>query len=161
MKRGLGCFLLVIITFLSEAQIKTEWISSTQKDPWKIKNEITISSASGKYDAEININRTLQIIEGFGSCFNEVGWTSLNLLSATDREKIFKELFAPNTGANFTICRMPLGANDFSRDWYSYNETDADFEMKKFSIANDSETLIPFIKNAQKYNPDLKIWASP
>ena len=161
MKRGFGCFLLGIITLLSEAQIKTEWISSTQIDLWKMKNEITISPASGKYDAEININKTLQIVEGFGSCFNEVGWTSLNLLSATEREKIFKELFAPNTGANFTICRMPLGANDFSRDWYSYNETDGDFKMEKFSIANDRETLIPFIKNAQKYNPDLKLWASP
>ena len=37
-------------------------------------------------------------------------------------------------GANFTMARMPIGANDFSRDWYSYNETDGDFEMKNFSI---------------------------
>ena len=85
----------------------------------------------------------------------------MSLLSDKDRENIFKELFAPGAGANFTICRMPIGANDFSRDWYSYNETDGDFEMKNFSIANDKETLIPFIKNAQKYNPGLKLWASP
>ncbi|OIR07615.1 O-glycosyl hydrolase family 30 [mine drainage metagenome] len=85
----------------------------------------------------------------------------MSLLSNSDKEKIFKELFSPNVGANFTICRMPIGANDFSRDWYSYNETDGDFEMKNFSIVNDKETLIPFIKNAQKYNPDLKLWASP
>ncbi|GHU89184.1 hypothetical protein FACS1894174_07250 [Bacteroidia bacterium] len=30
--------------------------------------------------------------------------------------------------------------NDFSRDWYSYNETDGDFEMRNFSIDNDKET---------------------
>ncbi len=161
MKRVLGCFLLVMITLLSIAQAKIEWTSSTQKDPWKINNQQVATSASGKYDVVINLKSTLQTIEGFGTCFNEVGWTSLNLLSATDREKILKELFAPNTGANFTICRMPVGANDFSRDWYSYNETDGDFGMKNFSIANDRETLIPFIKAAQKYNPDLKLWASP
>ena len=33
--------------------------------------------------------------------------------------------------------------------------------MKNFSIKNDLETLIPFIKNARKYNPSLKLWASP
>ena len=68
-----------------------------------------------------------------------------------------EELFFPEIGANFTICRMPVGANDFSRDWYSYNETEGDFEMEYFTIANDQQTLIPFIKGAQKYNSDLRI----
>jgi len=56
---------------------------------------------------------------------------------------------------------MPVGANDFSRDWYSYNETDGDFEMQNFSVDNDRETLIPFITSALQYNSELKIWASP
>ena len=72
-----------------------------------------------------------------------------------------KELFAPGLGANFTICRMPVAANDFSREWYSYNETEGDFDMKNFSISHDLETLVPFIKNAKKYNPSLMLWASP
>jgi glucosylceramidase len=83
----------------------------------------------------------------------------LSLPAAT--RKILKEMFAPGKGANFTICRMPIGANDFSRQWYSYNETPGDFDMKNFSIANDQETLIPFIKAAMKYNPSIKLWASP
>ena len=98
--------------------------------------------------------KTLQKMEGFGGCFNELGWTSLNCLNQNDRESIFRELFAKDYGANFNICRMPVGANDFSRDWYSYDETDGDFGLKHFSIANDKQTLIPFIKNAQKYNSD-------
>jgi glucosylceramidase len=56
---------------------------------------------------------------------------------------------------------MPVGANDFSLDWYSYDETEGDFDMKNFSIENDLKTLIPFIKEARKQNPGLKIWASP
>jgi glucosylceramidase len=27
---------------------------------------------------------------------------------------------------------MPVGANDFSINWYSYDETDGDFDMTKF-----------------------------
>ena len=56
---------------------------------------------------------------------------------------------------------MPVGANDFSRDWYSYDEVPGDFALEHFSIANDLETLVPFIKSALGYQPKLKLWASP
>ncbi len=111
-----------------------------------------------KSDVPISSNAQLQTIEGFGGCFNELGWTSLNSLAASDKEDIFKELFALGKGANFTVSRMPVRANDFSRDWYSHDETEGDFELKNFSIRNDSETLIPFIHHASKriqFLPDL------
>ncbi len=112
-----------------------------------------------KYD--ISLDDKGQAVDGFGACFNELGWTSLSLLSEADRADVIKELFAPNTGANFNICRMPVAANDFSTDWYSYNETEGDFEMKNFSIEHDKATLIPFIHSALEQNPELKIWGSP
>ncbi|MDR0384498.1 MAG: beta-glycosidase [Prevotellaceae bacterium] len=139
-----------------------QWIASTPEYSWKSQNIDNIKFINNNnFDAKVDILSPKQTVEGFGSCFNELGWTSLSALSESDRETIMKELFEPGTGANFTVCRMPVGANDFSRNWYSYNETDGDFEMKNFSIDNDRETLIPFIKNALKYNPALKIWASP
>jgi glucosylceramidase len=142
-------------------QKKAEWISSTEQSQWHNHEGLQLISVSGKADAEIFLDKPLQTMEGFGACFNELGWTSLNTLSQQDRESVLNEMFSPGVGANFTICRMPVGANDFARDWYSYNETDGDFEMKNFSIANDLQTLVPFIKNAKQYNPNLKIWASP
>ena len=150
-----------LVVYSLQAQTKTEWVSSSKDHQWKIHDGLTTVSATRKTDVEIEVDKPLHVVEGFGSCFNELGWASLKLLSAKDREDIFKELFAPGTGACFTICRMAVGANDFSLKWYSYDETDGDFEMKNFSIANDLKTLVPFIKSAQKYNPSLKIWASP
>ncbi|TDO24478.1 glycoside hydrolase family 30 protein [Pedobacter duraquae] len=143
----------------SKAQ-KVEWVSTTATAKWEVQKDSKISR-DGVADATVFTEKPRQTIEGFGACFNELGWTSLSALSATDRSSIFKELFAPGVGANFTVFRMPIGANDFSRQWYSYNETAGDFEMKNFSIDNDKETLIPFIKSALKYNPELKLWASP
>ncbi|RZJ73192.1 glycoside hydrolase family 30 protein [Flavobacterium sp.] len=135
------------------------WVSSTEREPWQ-RQSVTIHK---KVDNALSIDasRQFQVIDGFGSCFNELGWTSLSELSEKDRNDIFKELFQPNFGANFNSCRMPIGANDFSRDWYSYDETDQDFDLKDFSIKNDLETLIPFIKSAQKFNKKLTVWASP
>ena len=127
------------------AQQNASWISSSAETQWVKQPGLKLKKSNVKADVIINVSETQQTIEGFGACFNELGWTSLSLLSNNDREAILKELFQPGIGANFTICRMPVGANDFSRHWYSYNETDGDFEMKNFSIANDHETLIPFI----------------
>lgn len=109
----------------------------------------------------VDLDKPRQAVEGFGACFNELGWTSLSALSPKQRHDILRELFAPGVGANLTICRMPVGANDFSRGWYSYDETPDDFALDHFGIDNDLETLIPFIKGAQEHQPDLKLWASP
>ena len=100
-------------------------------------------------------------MQGFGACFNELGWTSLQMLSENDRESVLHELFDPVAGARFTYCRTPIGANDFATEAYSYDETDRDFGMKRFSIAHDQKTLVPFIQAALRYQPKLKLWASP
>lgn len=153
--------LILVMIILSGCQTRQiEWTSTTAENQWVIK-ETSLSKELASVDVEVYPDREQQTMDGFGSCFNELGWTSLNELDDADREDILNELFSPGTGANFTICRMPVAANDFARNWYSYNETDGDFAMENFSIANDRETLIPFIKNAKKYNPDLQIWASP
>jgi O-glycosyl hydrolase len=94
-----------------------EWIATTQKSQWQSKNQITVSAASNsKWDIEACLDQPLQTIEGFGACFNELGWTSLNTLASADKEAILRELFAPGVGANFNTCRMPVGADDFSLD---------------------------------------------
>jgi glucosylceramidase len=56
---------------------------------------------------------------------------------------------------------MPIGANDFANEAYTYDETDGDFDLKHFSIKHDRKTLIPFIHGAQRYQPKLRLWASP
>lgn len=151
---------ITTLTACTQSQ-KMEWVSSTVSAPWQEKPSLTAGGSTQQADILVDPSKTYQVIEGFGTCFNQLGWTSLSKLDEQSREGIMKELFAPDFGANFTICRMPIGANDFSVDWYSYNETDGDFEMKNFSIENDRTTLIPFIHHAQRYLPDMKIWASP
>jgi len=152
--------ILIIGIQLSAHAQKIEWVSTTAASKWEVHEGLKAEEGSIA-DALVFTDRPLQTMEGFGACFNELGWTSLSALSLSSREDIFRELFSPGQGADFTIFRMPIGANDFSRKWYSYDETAGDFAMKNFSIANDMETLVPFIKAALVYNPSLKLWASP
>ena len=99
-----------------------EWYVTTAASPWQ--KRVAETAAGGGADVFVQTDTPQQAIEGFGACFNELGWTSLSALSAVDRDSVLRELFAPGVGANFTLCRMPVGANDFSRDWYSHDEVD-------------------------------------
>lgn len=164
MKTKLATTIISIFCLFSCGQkIEVNQIRTTEFKRWEsvapVNNNISDTAV------EVNIstaeNNCHQTVKGFGACFNELGWTSLAWLSEEDRNTVIKELFHPTEGARFNICRTPIGANDFSRDWYSYNETPGDFEMTNFSIMNDEATLIPFIKSALHYQPQLTLWASP
>nr|WP_286207922.1 glycoside hydrolase family 30 protein [Clostridium caldaquaticum] len=102
-----------------------------------------------------------QRIDGFGGCFNELGWIALSKIDKKEKEKVISELFNTETGCKFNFCRTPIGANDYAAEWYSYNENDGDYAMEKFSIERDRSYLIPYIKEAQRFQPDLKLFASP
>lgn len=125
-----------------------EWVVTTQTAPWYTCADLLVSPAEAPPDVLVQLDRPRQVIEGFGTAFNELGWISLSALGSDEQDGIMRELFAPGVGANFTVCCMPVGANDFSRDWYSCDELPGDFALEHFSIANDLETLVPFIRSA-------------
>ena len=142
------------------SQPKVEWVSETANMPWS-KEKAPEAVSSDKADVIVDTTRTAQTIQGFGSCFSELGWAAISGLDQKSQDSIMRELYAPGVGANFTICRMPVAANDFASDWYSYDEKAGDFNLDSFSISRDQISLLPFIKAAKKYRSDLKIWASP
>lgn len=154
---------VILFTVTNGFSQNVNWISSTEKQPWKTKEAIKVSDANAAtaVDIEILTEKKQQTIDGWGGCFNELGWQALNTLPFKERDKVIKEFFDPNEGLKYNLCRMPIGANDYSFNWYSLNEVDGDFEMKNFNIERDKTILIPYIKAALKYRPDLKIWASP
>ena len=57
--------------------------------------------------------------------------------------------------------RISPGANDYARSWYSCDEVEGDFNLNHFNIDRDKQAIIPFIRAAQKYNPDITCWISP
>lgn len=135
------------------------WISSTEEAPWREKQ---VSLSEGESNANLTITpETFQTVEGFGGCFNELGYVALSHLDEEERAQVFHALFHPDGDQKFSICRLPIGASDYALDWYSLNETDGDLAMAHFSIERDRQYLIPYIKEALQYNPELKLFASP
>lgn len=137
------------------------WTVTTPDGPWRALPAPEPTSPTRMPDVLVVHDDPQQEIEGFGACFNELGWQALRLLSAEERDGILRELFSPGVGASFGICRMPVGANDFSLDWYSFDETPGDLALDRFDLSHDDETLVPFIRAARAHRPDLAVWASP
>lgn len=159
-------FIIISVLFLSNLGVLAQeaqligWVSTTDNKPW-VEKDIPFQTTAGRSGLEIDLSKTKQTIEGFGACFNELGWEALNLVSYEEKQDILQSLFNQVSGAKFNIMRMPLGANDYSVDWYSFDETPGDYEMENFSIARDRLRLIPYIKEALSINPEIKVWASP
>lgn len=114
-------------------------------------------------DVDENITYQEMAQNIWGGCFNERGWHKLQMLTEEERNHILDLLFDPNEpeGLHLTMGRMPIGSSDFAMDLYSLNETENDYDMVNFSIERDKEMLIPYIREALKRQPNLKIWASP
>ncbi|WP_431090580.1 glycoside hydrolase family 30 protein [Paenibacillus sp. 8b26] len=136
-----------------------QWFSTSKAKAWQSRSH---HPSETQEPANLTITgETYQLVEGFGGCFNELGYVALNHLESDEREQVLHSLFHPEGEHKFTICRLPIGASDYALEWYSHNETDGDVEMKHYSIERDQQYLIPFIREALQLNPDLKLFASP
>ena len=160
-KNGFLLFLVGSVLTVNAQKSEIEWVSSTQNASWEIDSKnVSLSSKDTVNSIQILSEKKLQSIDGFGGCFNELGWEALISLPETKKQSIIKELFSP-AGANFSYCRMPVGSSDYALSYYSFDDVPEDFTMRNFNIDRDRYILIPYIKEALKVRKDLRIWASP
>lgn len=138
-----------------------EWTVSQRDNYFQTIEPVTVADAIDAKTIVIDLNQTAQTMKGFGTCFNELGWASLQQLTETELQEIFSEMFEPGKGANLNRGRMSMGANDFALDYYSPDDTEGDFELKDFSIERDKQNVIPMMKWALQYNPNIYFFASP
>lgn len=83
------------------------------------------------------------------------------MLTKEQKQEILQNIFAPDGDLKISMGRIPMNANDYARNWYSCDEVPGDFQLKYFNINRDKTSLIPYIKEAQKYNPNMTFWTSP
>ena len=140
------------------AQSKVSWICSTQSKVWQKLSDVGVNQTSANLKLSGLRHQTWH---GFGGCFNEIGWDVLQSLPVSKREAILASLFDSSKGCCLNFGRIPMGASDYALQWYSCNETEGDYAMKHFSIDRDRKYLIPYIKAAQKYQPNIRFFASP
>jgi glucosylceramidase len=155
---------LILLLYISGCSYEKEiqWISSTEKQRWQTEKPLNFSEVTGTTNVVTIVeSQPMQSVGGFGGCFNELGWEALSLLDSAMEDSLISLLFGPASDLKFTLGRVPIGANDYARDWYSLDDTAGDFSMQSFNIMRDQKSLIPYIKKALSHEPELRLWGSP
>jgi glucosylceramidase len=114
---------------------------------------------------EVDHSREFQSVVGWGAAMSDAAaYLIQTKLSAAQREALLQELFGREPGIGLSFVRIPMGASDFSRSHYSYDDRPAgetDSSLAHFSIEVDRAEKILALKRAIAINPQLKLVGSP
>jgi len=113
----------------------------------------------------IDENQTMQTMDGFGFALTGGSAELLSKMNAGERSKVLHQLFDKDgTNAGVSYIRLSIGSSDMNSFVFSYDDLakgEADFELKKFSLAQDLKDVVPVMKEILAINPAIKILGSP
>jgi len=121
--------------------------------------------ASAATIIEVDPKQRFQEMVGFGAAITDASaWLMQNKLNPQQRDALLNELFGKAPGANFSFTRLTIGASDFSRHHYSFDDMpkgESDPTLAHFSIEPNRADVLPITKAALAINPKLRVMASP
>jgi glucosylceramidase len=146
-----------------------EWVTTgdqsrlLEREPDLRFNRVAIDSSVPVID--VDDTQRFQSVIGWGAAMTDASaYLIQKKLSASQHEALLQELFGRDPGIGLSFVRIPMGASDFSRSHYSYDDRPAgesDSTLAHFSIDVDREEKIPTLKRALAINPQLKLMGSP
>lgn len=121
---------------------------------------------AGEPDTTVTLDAsvTYQTIAGFGASMTEASAWALDQLSPAERDRALHLLFDRDEGIGISLLRQPLGASDFARSVYSYDDQPPghrDPSLRDFSLDRDRQSILPLLKRAAALNPELTLIGSP
>ena len=154
-------------TMRANAPSAQMWLT-TADAAHKLAKQPVIPSAgpvTGDEAVSIDPSRRFQQIHGFGAAMTDASAELFSRLPDDKRRAIMVELFGrENGGLGLSFTRLTVGASDFSRSHYSYDDPPgnvADPALRYFSIEPAREYVLPRVREALEINPDLKVMISP
>ena len=172
MKRILVCLAGTLVAACTTIQAPTPrlaevWLT-TADGTQKLAPQPAIAAAgaaTGNEAVSIDTAKRFQRVQGFGAAMTDASAELLSRLPDDSRKAIMAELFSrSNGGLGLSFTRLTVGASDFSRTHYSYDDSPGnapDPELRHFSIAPAQQYVLPRVREALAINPDLKVMISP
>ncbi|WP_338599774.1 glycoside hydrolase family 30 beta sandwich domain-containing protein [Saccharopolyspora sp. SCSIO 74807] len=124
--------------------------------------DVEFGSGGGHRTITVDPGETHQTMTGFGAALTD---SSAALMNASPRrDELLTELFDQREGIGLTAVRQVIGASDFAREVYSYDEVPPgqdDYDLSEFSIAHDEADILPLLRRAKELSPELNAVATP
>ena len=107
----------------------------------------------------VDPNKSYQSVVGFGGSLTDAA--AYNISNSPSRDTIMKNLFG-SSGIGLSFLRQPIGTSDFSRAFYSLDDSASDDpSLSKFSIDKDKTYIVPLLKQALELNPQITVMGTP
>lgn len=108
---------------------------------------------------QIDPSQTYQTMDGFGFAITYSTCYNLMKMDAAARAKFLKETYSTTEGYGVSYARISIGCNDFSSREYTLCDEKG---LEHFALQNDeTQYVIPILKEILAINPDVKIIAAP
>jgi glucosylceramidase len=108
---------------------------------------------------------TYQQMEGFGASLTDSSaWLLHQKLNSEVQTEVMQKLFDPVNGIGLSFLRNPMGASDFARQLYSYDDNPDDAlnaTLPGFTITHDLSDIVPLTRWARQLNPELVLMGTP
>ncbi|MFA8300241.1 MAG: discoidin domain-containing protein [Hyphomicrobiales bacterium] len=156
---------LLCLSSLLYSQSKIEVYTVSKANPTsQKKSDIYFDhlSSSDLSDNVIQIfsGQKRQQLIGIGGAMTETSAAIIKTLPKEKQEEIYNAYFGAQ-GSDYSLLRSHIGSADFSTRYYSFDETPNDYDLNHFSVEEDQKYIIPAIKKAFDYNPNLKFFGAP
>jgi glucosylceramidase len=109
---------------------------------------------------QIDSTRQYQPILGFGAALTEASCFLLSGMPPLARQAFLTQMYSPSQ-LNLSVGRCCIGASDYSRSVYSYDDVPDDMNLEHFSLKHDEAYILPTLRQIRGINPSLFLMASP
>ncbi len=117
------------------------------------------NSSSGSTLIRISAEEKYQTIDGFGFALTYSSCYNLMKMDSEKRAELLRRTFSPEDGYGVSYVRISIGCNDFSSTLYTLCDRKG---LHNFKLHTDETNyVIPILKEILAINPDLKIMAAP
>ncbi|XP_012219375.2 lysosomal acid glucosylceramidase-like [Linepithema humile] len=115
----------------------------------------------------VDSKKKYQKIHGFGGALTDAAALNIRTLSNATQRKLLETYFGAD-GLGYTYVRIPIAGTDFSTRPYTYDDTPGDTTLTNFSLVEEDDYKIEYIKQIKSIMPDpesLRIfttsWSAP
>lgn len=104
-------------------------------------------------------SKTYQSMDGFGFAITYSTCYNLLKMNAQERADFLRQTYSPSEGYGVSYARISIGCNDFSSTEYTLCDEKG---LENFRLYSDeTDYVIPILKEILAINPDIKIIAAP
>ena len=138
----------VLTTTASRSQeLAMSGLNFSQKD--------NMSPSTIRIDASVQY----QTMDGFGAALTGSTCYNLMRMSESNRKAFLTKTFSPTEGYGYSYCRIAIGCSDFSLTEYTCCDKEG---IENFALTSEeTQYVIPIIKEILAINPELKLMGTP